>query len=118
MASISFLDAESDCLNIKIEVVLPTGKKEVAYINPENKVYEEKEAILRRADIPYPNLYVLVLFAGPNKRIILEDKLLMERYMDDLAGGQESYIEIRKKSSEIERPPKPVNCELFNIQLK
>ncbi|XP_059166655.1 uncharacterized protein LOC131948942 [Physella acuta] len=113
------ISAEAECVNVKMKVILPNGEvKPDVYINPENKVYEEKENILRNSNIPYPNLYVMILMGIGSARTILEDKKEMEFYLNQIASADEVYLEIKKKSSEIERPPKPVNAELFGVHLK
>ncbi|BFZ25553.1 hypothetical protein BsWGS_28592 [Bradybaena similaris] len=111
---------EAEVCSIEVaKVVLPSGDiKNNVVFNTENTIMEEKENILRQAQIPYPILYVLVVH-GPNRsREVLEDSKYVDAYLDVIGRGAECEIHIEKKSSQVERAPRPVNTELFNINLK
>ncbi|KAH9504467.1 hypothetical protein Btru_062859 [Bulinus truncatus] len=119
MESVRHFNFEAEPVNyVKIDVILPDGQKEKVTLNFENKIKHEKEIILGRNRINYPDLYVMVLMGSHNSRTILDDRQIVEFYAERLATGNEPYLEIMKNSSEIERPPKPVNAAQLGITLK
>ncbi|XP_055867588.1 uncharacterized protein LOC106055287 [Biomphalaria glabrata] len=110
---------EAELVNyVKIDVVLPDGQKEKATLNFENTIKQEKEMILERNKLRYADIYVMVLMGAHNSRTILDDNRLVSHYANLLATGSEPYLEIAKNSSELERPPRPVNPAQFGITLK
>ncbi|CAG5125603.1 unnamed protein product, partial [Candidula unifasciata] len=113
-------DPEAEMFSIEVKkLVLPDGSTRTdVLLDTERTVRAEKERILREAEIPYPILYVMTVH-GPNRsREVLEDSKFVEAYAEILAGGAEYVIHIEKKSSQVERPPRAVNPQLFNISLK
>ncbi|KAH9504468.1 hypothetical protein Btru_062860 [Bulinus truncatus] len=113
MAATQQSDTETD--EVEIKIFLPKNVTVQDKLNLNDKVRTVKEKILRKNHIPYPIKYILVLISLHDERIVLNDNNVINYYADYLRFG---HLEVRTKSSEIERPPRPVNPEKFGLTLK